>query len=132
MSIHGTTIDYEWRYQQELQKQQQLIEIIENQLTRLHIFENYIDDMSTSTSAVLDFLLIGWDTKEEDWNVSLFNEHSLQMANRSILSDTFIRDQRECVLNAANRIESIRLVILSMKRLIEEQKSRLVEMLDLL
>lgn len=66
----------EERYQEQTERHQRVIEVMENQLKRLEMVDNYLDDMATSTSAVIDYLMSGWDTNEEEWNISLLAEET--------------------------------------------------------
>lgn len=42
------------------------VQYITHQLDRIDIFENYLDDILTSSSAAIDYLMNGWDKKEEE------------------------------------------------------------------
>ncbi|MFO1445205.1 cobalamin-dependent protein [Bacillus sp. Bva_UNVM-123] len=53
------------------------------QLDRLDVFENYLDDILTSTNAAIDYLATDQGLKEEDWNVSILAEENKLWATES-------------------------------------------------
>lgn len=57
------------------------------QLDRIDVFENYLDDILTSTNAAIDYLASDWKLKEEDWNVSILAEENKHWATES--TETF-------------------------------------------
>lgn len=46
------------------------------QLERIVVFENYLDDILTSTNAAIDYLASSWKFNIEDWNVSILAEEN--------------------------------------------------------
>jgi len=53
------------------------------QLERIDVFENYLDDILTSTNAAIDYLATDLDMKEEEWNVSILAEENKLWASES-------------------------------------------------
>lgn len=66
---------------------QKVSHIVLDQLKRIDVFENYLDDMITSTNAAIDYLSLGWELKEEEWNVSILAEENKLWATES--TETF-------------------------------------------
>ena len=60
---------------------------IMQQLDRIDVLENYLDDILTSTKAAIDYLSSNLDSKEEEWNVSILAEENKLWATES--SDVF-------------------------------------------
>lgn len=57
------------------------------QLERIDVLENYLDDILTSTNAAIDYLATDLNLKEEEWNVSILAEENKLWATES--SDVF-------------------------------------------
>ena len=53
------------------------------QLERMDVFENYLDDILTSTNAAIDYLATDLNMKEEEWNVSILAEENKLWAAES-------------------------------------------------
>lgn len=71
------------------------IKDLTHQLRRMDVFESYLDDIISSTHAAIDYLLCGWDKKEEEWNVSILAEENRIWAKETNVTFHHITNEME-------------------------------------